>query len=365
MNIQTFSQKTAPRVDNKRNVGLDLLRCLLMYAIVVHHCCLQKETGELFQIQTLFLFTLPAVDCFVGITGWFGIRFSFRKLFSLLFQIGCCSGLLSLVSFLCAKFNLIDAPLISPGAGWFSVCYIAFYCTIPFVGWVVHSSDIVRRWLLIFEPLLVLLALCLWWRAPVWFISFVPIGGSHSVGTMILVYLCTRLLCRYKSHVIGHKKGLLVGTGFLLSLMVCYGVLRLKQGVPVLMTIPNLYASPLIVVLAVTIVALFSSMTALPHGLTRVVAFLKPSVFSVYLLHDAHLFGHEMLVSRPLHLIFKEVMPSGLTAVFVVLTWAFLVYCVTILVDWVFRRIFIARTFRKMSVLWQERFFGTRRKIMV
>lgn len=62
----------------KRNPAIDLFRLLLMMGIVVLHLISMAQYWA--QMRHVAYLLLPCVDGFVLITGYFGLRFSIRKI---------------------------------------------------------------------------------------------------------------------------------------------------------------------------------------------------------------------------------------------------------------------------------------------
>lgn len=67
-----------------RDGNIELLRCLLMFAVVLDHSAVFGPLIGSWQGEFLFLATGPAVSGFVAISGWFGIKFSWNKWLRLL-----------------------------------------------------------------------------------------------------------------------------------------------------------------------------------------------------------------------------------------------------------------------------------------
>ena len=85
-----------------RNPAIELLRCILMFCIVLHHCAYHGYwRGDESQRVLIFGFTgLLAwhVDGFVAISGLYGIKFSWRKFLRLWGMCAFATGLSVLFS---------------------------------------------------------------------------------------------------------------------------------------------------------------------------------------------------------------------------------------------------------------------------
>lgn len=76
----------------KRNSNIELLRFVLMFTICILHLLVHgvgiKESGASVGNVDLLLcaLSLPAVNCFMLISGYYGIRFSVNKALTLILQ---------------------------------------------------------------------------------------------------------------------------------------------------------------------------------------------------------------------------------------------------------------------------------------
>jgi len=318
----------------ERSVGLDLLRLLMMYAVVVQHCCLYPDwnTGDL--TKFLFVLTVPAVDCFAGLSGWFGIRFSIWKLVRLLGQIFCCSATLSLLACICFVVGVEPRILISPGVGWFGVCYIALVLLSPFVGWILECCG-KRKCVRIAVVFAWALWIVLWQFVPGRFLFFVPISGSHSLGTILLVYCTLRLFGKHGVLPVRPQCELAGGIAVLvvcLAVVVWQAISGILADVRMLDLVKHGYASTFVILLSASLVAIFSHVKTIGR-LDALVTRVAPSLFSVYLLHSAHVFGQEYLMLRPMRHVVNLLSVSVGGQVLLCFSWAMIVMVVCILAD--------------------------------
>ena len=118
----------------KRNANSEVLRCLLMFLIVLYHCAHfgiynESRAWWLFPLTTLLLWH---VDCFVSISGWFGIRPTLGKFF----RLWCVVLFYSLISFAWETFQSGSFVLggFSMRGGWFVGVYLALMLTAPILN---------------------------------------------------------------------------------------------------------------------------------------------------------------------------------------------------------------------------------------
>lgn len=120
-----------------RESGVELLRVVLMFCIVIHH--LIVHGSRLVDVESLSLsfftyqklvyeaFVLFPVDCFVLISGFYGIRFSLKKTATLWLQCLFYSLAVTLAFFFQGEAGLKQVAKaffpISKAVWWFMSCY--------------------------------------------------------------------------------------------------------------------------------------------------------------------------------------------------------------------------------------------------
>lgn len=173
---------------NQRLSNIELLRCFLMFLIVVQHFIahniLSKDNpvgiGEdNFVIANLMLsFCVCAVNCFVLISGYFGITFSIKKLVLFLLPILCYEVIISLLWY--PYRNHIS---VTPFNYWFVRPYVALMIISPLLNLGIEMVG--KKKLLILISLLIL-------------IFILPITSlSGNAGKNILIFVILYMTGRY------------------------------------------------------------------------------------------------------------------------------------------------------------------------
>lgn len=265
----------------KRNIGIETYRVALMFGICLLHSITQGcyKAGHVFFANVL----LSCVVGFVFISGWFGIRFRWLKLLKL-YGIGVYCALAYGVF---SGGGIVKAMNLLLHDCWFLHAYALMMCFAPIVNLAVDQvkKDGVRKIAEAFLPLLVV----------VWCWGFgltLPIGkdmlpvtdGLDVYGgiTLLGIYAAARL-CRECS---------------------LFNCLRLKWVlwiIPVLWALTGIglgdYNSPFAFALAACMFVVFGKALRSVNGESwfgRVISFMSPSMFSVYLLHT-HDFGFSLI----------------------------------------------------------------------
>lgn len=126
----------------KRNPNIEVFRCLLMFLIVLHHCAycgyFKKDDSQWLMLILYTGFTMWHVDGFIAISGWFGVRFSWKKFAALWGEM----AFYTLLSFFWTwgvggSFSL--KSLIVNG-GWFGGTYLMFMFFAPLLNEAIESA---------------------------------------------------------------------------------------------------------------------------------------------------------------------------------------------------------------------------------
>ena len=276
---------------------MEALRCLLMFAIVVYHAFRHGPFLELYDgTFTSFAFcSLLAwhVDGFVAISGWYGIRFSWRKYIHFYMMV-LFYGLIvqGLVKFM--VWAIWGRPIqMGLSGGWFTSAYMLLMLTAPLINAAVDSlaqsgrRQLFGAWLLFAGGALLSLP-------P--FCSFSMLASafsSHSYLTLVLVYCTARVMSHLFVRPINMRKLAMamlifpVGTVILLA----YEYYR-QSGFSIPesgLFIPRLeyvYQYPHVYGFAIILLMIFLWHVKLPQRVGRICAFFGSSMFGVYLFHD-------------------------------------------------------------------------------
>lgn len=226
------------------------------------------------------------VDCFVAISGYYGIRLSGIKLLKLI-------GLLIFAYALSATFKYFVAPLLgmqesalNANGAWFLEAYILLMLVAPVINLAIEEMAKLNRkeilWLAF--PFVVGLT----------YASYRLSGCTDGGGVvlMTLIYVIARVF-RVMNVRISHRWML---TGVLVFLIIAIALAGLKiylnrMGYGVKGSLSQ-YNAPHVFLFAIAVAVYFATSVRIRSMLGRVAAFLSPSMLSVYLLHDCTSFGH-------------------------------------------------------------------------
>lgn len=323
-----------------RDSNIELLRIVLMFMVVVlhlvaHGCDFLKvntgsyeRTSKDFLFSLLTSFTVIAVNCFVFISGYYGIKFRVKSLMSFLLQglfysvtayliLGVWVFGLDIwsVSFLKSFFP------VSNTEWWFFNSYLGLYILAPIINKGTDSLTIYR---------LGGLAVILVYTEATHLITGANFfsGNGFNLYTIMVVYIIARF-CRRLT--ISLPKPFLIYLA--LSFLVCLWIYCLlsinKQSLAWRITV---YNCPLIILAAISFFYGFKQMRLK----SRLINKIAPLVFGVYLIHESS------FVSRILYSIMRELnsrVDSSLTIMAVLFLAAILVFITGICIEGVRQKI--------------------------
>lgn len=322
------------------NAGVAIFRCLMMYLIVLHHViCHTTLSGEK-ALLPLFLVTIPGVDGFLSISGWYGVKFSWRKIFILAGQIlyyACLFSSLSLIAEWCGWGH----RFIAIGNAWYGVAYLALLVLSPLLNAGLDTLS-EREQLKVF----------FWWLAGLYVVDFTSrwlgLGfsingfGSHTFMTFVGLYCLLGSIVR-----LGWGESLSLSRLMWLSLVVwmitvglLWGYAGVKQ-VEFVQLVLGLggYNNPLVMASAVLAFMLFRRITHVPKWILQMVTVIGPSIFAVYLIHDASPVMKRIVLVEFINRIVHFCPASPVWAWFIALTGGAVVFSACIILDLLVRRL--------------------------
>ena len=273
-----------------RDGNIELLRCVLMFLIVLWHCSMCSSATDFRVAKLLSSFPVFAVDAFVLISGWYGVSFSFRKVAKLL-GLGLFSAcIISTLSVLSSSGFSFRYSL-----GWFGCAYLGLMVLSPILnaGLDKIMEDVGR-------------ARTIWFAySAIVFISWLPLThfgidvcipgfGGMTLNTLMYVYVTGRYLRRERRLLdIGWRGWLaafLLLEGLNISFAILSGLTKECGSVNLLFSRWRVNDSPLAIAMAITFFMFFLRLEV-GSIMGRIAAYAAPSMFSVYLLHCGTNFG--------------------------------------------------------------------------
>lgn len=250
---------------DKRNASLDVLRCLLMFGVVLQHTFAVCKFGGVVAYSSYAIvdcLTHPSVDGFTSISGWFGVRCTLKKLWRL-----------SCLIFFCGTLHWFIYEIGRQVCGsWFSCRY---GIDLPYNYWGYESY---RYWYLgayvklmvatiLLNPLFDLIAKLR--RHWIWLIATAFVGlnylsklwfpwVSHSPRTIIFVYIVVRfaMMLGFKEYM---QKVKSFRVGAIIALVGVFGLIAANAHWHLGLNFGN-YASPLTMLAGLLMVGVFDNL---------------------------------------------------------------------------------------------------------
>ena len=284
----------------KRNAGIELFRCILMFLIVLYHCFnfgIFKDSQALWPALVTCLIVWH-VDGFVAISGWFGVKFSWRKFWHLWAIFAFYSTLSIAYAFITGSLGI--GAMVKNGvvvAGWFGGTYMMLMMVSPMINLALEQmvrlprSEAWGMWGLF------ALAMTLTW-APLNLLTGVNASGAgpFSIATLVFVYVTARLVRLLQLSVTKRRIacGMVLFFGFILTVGVARSAFSIwrHQGVTwKFFESHSMYNAPHVWIMAIAMLLLFAHYVKVSELAGRIVRFLSPSMFGIYLCHITTSFG--------------------------------------------------------------------------
>lgn len=290
-------------MSQERNSNIELLRIICMFFVVLLHfnnhgvniniICFQ---GELSLQNTLGhlveSFAIVAVNCFVLISGYYGLSFKLKSLLKLYLQCFFMGLVGYLLYVLLSSSNLEYTKLLarvfafSRNRYWFIYAYLCLYFIAPLLNYAIKSMNKVQ-----FGKSLVLFSLFLF------YFSYIRDVGENRIGMsyiqFVLLYLVGRYIGLYFpiEKIIRYRYKWLLGyvcttlLVFSLAIFVQYSHISL----PFLRPYP--YNSILVVASSCFLLLFMLS----KNFYNKIINYISTSVLAVYLLQENPYFGFNIL----------------------------------------------------------------------
>lgn len=327
--------------NTKRNYGVDILRITAMLGVVIIHIIghggLLDNANDILQFSILSfikILVLPAVDCFVLISGYVGYRESkyyprIKNLISLFWVVLFYSVTFAIIFIVIypssvSVFDLIQSftPIIS-NQYWFFTAYFGLFVCSPYLNLLVHKAD--KKQLFILAVVLLFFSCCSLIKDPF------LIKNGYSFIWFIFVYLLGAIIKKYNIASLFPKR---VWMYIVLAILV---FVFLSSQVFYVINIPMVKnnwdlllhnSSPFILLMAVCWLCLFSRINC-KENLYSTVNFFSVSSFSVYLIHD-NIFVREYLIQN-ISNITKDY--NGIALIAFIFCCALVIFSLCILLD--------------------------------
>lgn len=291
-------------IAHKRDASVDAFRCLLMFLIVLHHAAFHgfwKDDTSNWMLP-LFFTTLIYwhVDGFIAISGWYGVRFSLAKFFSIWGVIAFWSAA-KLIVLLFAGIP-IHSPMQIWSGGWFGDTYMAFRFVVPIINAAIEKVMESGRKTLYLVWAIFNIGMILNWT-PYHMFSGVSAsgGGAFSILTFIYVYINVRFVRLLQFDKLFSHKIFFLGAGVFLLGVACfslpYSVVAyvrrgvISQGDWIGQTG---YNSPHSVLMAIALLLFFVKKVKVPDLLAKCIVKIAPLMFGVYIIHEGTGIGRKL-----------------------------------------------------------------------
>lgn len=265
----------------ERNSSIELFRLLSMFLVLVVHAdfwflgrpdlSYGLTASNLSQVVIESL-SCVCVNCFILISGYFGIRPNLRSLLQLFTQIlfvyvvfYLLSCVLGVVSFSITAF--IDNCLAFSKTNWFVQAYLMLVLFAPVLNAFIEKSD--KRTLLIFTLLFLAVE---FWFGEVRDCEFSGFNNGYSFLHFALLYLLARLLFSYRSNLVRIKKKIWI---------ILYLACSLLISIEIIFGLTINYSNPLVVLSSMSLFLFFISF----NFKSKIINWLAVSAFAIYLIH--------------------------------------------------------------------------------
>jgi len=278
----------------QRNPSVEVFRCFLMFLIVLGHAqsfwCLGR--GLSFNEFPYWIFVLVGlvvwhVDGFIGISGWYGIRFSVKKFIYLFSTIAFYGAFSAVCRWFFGSEPLSFSWLWGRG-GWFGASYLVLMLCSPLLNAAVDSLAEKSKKALLLAWSMMAVAFALSWMPKHLFTGIHVLGLGHQTFLMMaFVYLTARTARKiFEGRVVPLHRLLSVVMVYI-AFVFAYSIVVTKVPFgPRMMGLLTVNHAPHVYLVAMALLMIFVWHVRVPERMGRLFVRLAPSMFGVYLFHS-------------------------------------------------------------------------------
>ena len=277
---------------------MELLRIVSMFLVMlVHYVPTRGEiTPNNFRLDMwgtiinigLKSLSFVCVNCFILISGYFGIRFKLKSFGNLLFQTAFWGGFCIVIALYCPfvnvpQFNVVKTFIESLTWGWFVEGYIILFILSPVLNTFIKLTNTTSlgKYLIMFYLLSTIGG---------YFLGFSDFKKGMSALSLIGIYI-TGAYLRKEGRITLFKRS----KRFNLGMYFIGGIILLITNALLLYfkigTSPYGYLNPIVILMSVFLFLYFKELNI---GNSRLINFLSASAFSIYLFHCNIIMGSEV-----------------------------------------------------------------------
>lgn len=292
-------------MDDKRQYGIDALKMLAMFLVVVNHILFwggfgldSPELGyKALGLKIIDAIALCAVNVFVMASGWImsDREPKFRRIIELWLTVVCYSLIIAIIAKWLIRYPvglriwLHSVMPVGCNQYWFFTMYVGLFLAMPFLNRFISVSS--ERECALFSSVgFVSLSLYPWLQRHDLFV----VNEGYSLIWFIYLYCVSGMAKRYSWHV---KLPKWIGAALLLTGIAGNAIfpwLHCKvSGILGLKALPAIfisYTSPLLVAEGVGLMLIFARMDVKRAWIRTVLRWMAPSIFSVYIIHSNKVF---------------------------------------------------------------------------
>ena len=341
-------------MQKKRNMGIEVLRILSMFLVVMMHICTQGGvidsvepfTGNYIVAWVVMVLTYCAVNCYALISGYVGVetKFSYHRLLVLWLGVAFYTIIIT-VCFHVLKNGSVGfmdyikaiTPVTS-GQYWYLSAYFAVFMMMPFLNFLLNQLSTRQLNILVITVVIVFSVL-----PTVRHTDPFALGDGYSALWLMLLYIVggflrkSKILEKYKTTVwiciVGFMLIIAISSKFLIE-YVCWKSLGTVAGGGYLVS----YISPVILLLAIALLGIFVKIN---FKFYTVVKMISGSTFFVFIIHEHPLIKHQFLSEQ----FSKYTLYNPIGMIFAIFGTALAIFGVCVVIDQI--RVII---FKKLNV---------------
>ena len=289
----------------KRNYGIDMLRLVAMFFVVICHVLghggvMKNATGYNYSVSSLLqIVAYCAVNCYAIISGYVGYKeednYHYTKYLKFWIPVFFYSVGITIIFYVINSGSVGIKEIIwaffpvTTYEYWYVNAYTALFFLIPWINRLIQNITEKELNRLIF---VLFMFFSVYLTFSTWFADTFTLGGGYDFAWLIILYIAGAWI---KKNKINEKWRV---SFWITMITICIAATWLWETfAPVAKRLFVSYISVTIVLMAVGMVAIFSRLQ-LSSRMISIVRFFSPAAFGVYLIHSQTWIWRELMSDR-------------------------------------------------------------------
>ena len=339
-----------------RDINVELLRVVLMGLIIIHHIIVHGLNLKQMNVSNIELtefnsilsfinsFLIVAVNTFILISGYYGMKFNLKKICRIIGMgiVYSLSIYLIFVIFNVHEFTFVNLVkyALPIKMWWFFTAYILLMMFSPYINIMLHNLKVSELRNLI---ILLTILISVFGFIPGLNLGSLGISNGYSLIMFVYIYIIGYYLRTLGLNIPSKNICLLIYILTSLLLTVCVYITWVLIGSQSAWHLYS-YNNILVVIASIAFFLYFKQIKLDTLRITKIISTISPTIFGVYLFHE------HLLIQSKIYLMLEKIMTKdSFINITIILVYGLILFLVGILIE-------------KLRLMCEQRFYELKRR---